>query len=99
MLDLSYIVLTDSGGIQEEAPSFGKPVLVMRETTERPEAVNAGTVKLVGSNKKTIVKTLSQLLENKTMYLKMSKAHNPYGNGDASKKIISFIKEYFNEKN
>lgn len=90
LMDLSYLILTDSGGIQEEAPSLGKPVLVMRESTERPEAIKAGTVKLIGTNQSEIVKMVNQLLENKELYKKMSKAHNPYGDGLASR-IISDI--------
>ena len=90
LMDLSYLILTDSGGIQEEAPSLGKPVLVMRESTERPEAIKAGTVKLIGTNQSEIVKMVNQLLENKELYKKMSKAHNPYGDGLASL-IISDI--------
>ena len=93
LLDNSYLVLTDSGGIQEEAPSLGKPVLVMRDTTERPEAVNAGTVKLVGTKKDIIIKEVSKLLDDKEYYKTMAYAHNPYGDGKASKKIINFIKE------
>jgi len=92
LLKKSYLVLTDSGGIQEEAPSIGKPVLVLRDTTERPEAVSAGTVKLVGSSKKNIVKHIDLLLKDKTLYKKMSHAHNPYGNGKASDKIIEHIR-------
>jgi UDP-N-acetylglucosamine 2-epimerase (non-hydrolysing) len=91
LLSKSYLVLTDSGGIQEEAPSLGKPVLVMRDTTERPEAVEAGTVILVGTNKENIVSNVSKLIENETLYKKMSYAHNPYGDGNASKKIINFL--------
>jgi UDP-N-acetylglucosamine 2-epimerase (non-hydrolysing) len=91
LMDLSYLILTDSGGIQEEAPSLGKPVLVMRDTTERPEAVEAGTVKLVGTNKKTIVAMVNQLLENKELYTKMSRAHNPYGDGNASHAICDIL--------
>ena len=83
-----YFVLTDSGGIQEEAPSLGKPVLVMRDVTERPEAVNAGTVELVGANKHQIVLKASQLLQDNKEYLRMSKAHNPYGDGEASHRIL-----------
>lgn len=82
------LILTDSGGIQEEAPSLGKPVLVMRETTERPEAVEAGTVKLVGTNVSAIVTNVSQLLTNSEEYKKMSYAHNPYGDGKASQRIV-----------
>jgi UDP-N-acetylglucosamine 2-epimerase (non-hydrolysing) len=92
LLSKSYLVLTDSGGIQEEAPSLGKPVLVMRDTTERPEAVEAGTVILVGTNKENIVSNVSKLIENETLYKKMSYAHNPYGDGNASKKIVNFLK-------
>lgn len=91
LLKHSYLVLTDSGGIQEEAPSLGKPVLVMRDTTERPEAVEAGTVEIVGSNKKKIVKRVSRLLNNKKHYQKMSRAHNPYGDGLACKRIVDVL--------
>ncbi len=91
LLDLSYLVLTDSGGIQEEAPSLGKPVLVMRDSTERPEAIDAGTVKLVGTNKSFIVSTVNNLLNDKEKYLKMSKALNPFGDGTASSKIKQFL--------
>lgn len=87
----SYIVLTDSGGIQEEAPSLGKPVLVMRDTTERPEAVEAGTVILVGSDKDKIVSETMKLLNNKDFYKKTSEIHNPYGDGMASHRIVNFI--------
>ncbi|MDW2593400.1 non-hydrolyzing UDP-N-acetylglucosamine 2-epimerase [Citrobacter braakii] len=89
LMDKSYLILTDSGGIQEEAPSLGKPVLVMRDTTERPEAVNAGTVKLVGTNKEKIIREVKELLESEISYNAMSFAHNPYGNGNASKLIVS----------
>lgn len=84
----SYLILTDSGGIQEEAPSLGKPVLVMRDTTERPEAVAAGTVKLVGTNKQTIIESVTQLLIDTIIYQKMAEAHNPYGDGTAVEQII-----------
>jgi UDP-N-acetylglucosamine 2-epimerase (non-hydrolysing) len=87
LMEKSYLVLTDSGGIQEEAPGLGKPVLVMRETTERPEAVDAGTVKLVGTNKELIFKEVTVLIENAEAYKRMSKAHNPYGDGKASFRI------------
>ncbi len=87
-----YLVLTDSGGVQEEAPGLGKPVLVMRDTTERPEAVTAGTVQLVGANKENIIKGVQDLIDDKALYKKMSKAHNPYGEGKAVGKIINFIK-------
>ncbi len=90
----SSIILTDSGGIQEEAPSLGKPVLVMRETTERPEAVSAGTVELVGTSSERIVRTVCRLLDNKDEYQRMSMAHNPYGDGSASKNIYNTIKQY-----
>ena len=88
---LSTIILTDSGGIQEEAPSLGKPVLVMRDTTERPEAVDAGTVKLVGTNKEAIISALLELLKKETEYQVMSKAHNPYGDGQACNKILNAL--------
>lgn len=91
LMRLSTVILTDSGGIQEEAPSLGKPVLVMRDTTERPEAVKAGTVKLVGTNKDVIVKSLAELLKKGEEYQKMSKAHNPYGNGSSCVKILSSL--------
>jgi UDP-N-acetylglucosamine 2-epimerase (non-hydrolysing) len=92
LMSKSYLIITDSGGIQEEAPSLGKPVLVTRDTTERPEAIEAGTVKLVGTNKDKIVKEVNILLDDKIRYDKMSKSHNPYGNGMACKKIVEFIK-------
>lgn len=88
LMNRSYLILTDSGGIQEEAPSLGKPVLVMRETTERPEAETAGTVKLVGTDVSNIVKSVYALLDDSSLYEKMSLAHNPYGDGNASQKII-----------
>ncbi|MBR4720324.1 MAG: UDP-N-acetylglucosamine 2-epimerase (non-hydrolyzing) [Clostridia bacterium] len=90
-LNRSYLILTDSGGIQEEAPSLGKPVLVMRDTTERPEGIKAGTLKLVGTNEETIYKEFKNLLENKEEYMKMSKASNPYGDGFASKRIADIL--------
>ena len=89
----SYLILTDSGGIQEEAPSLGKPVLVMRDTTERPEAVGAGTVKLVGSDQDNIIKKVQKLLNDNSEYQKMSKAHNPYGDGNASVKILKILRD------
>lgn len=91
LMEKSHIVLTDSGGIQEEAPGLGKPVVVMRDTTERPEAVKAGTVKLVGTDYDTIVKTIMQLLDNGAAYQSMSKAVNPYGDGKACKRIVHFL--------
>ncbi len=87
----SYIILTDSGGIQEEAPSLGKPVLVLRDTTERPEGIKAGTLKLVGTNEETIYQATKNLLTNNSEYEKMSKASNPYGDGHASKRIVDSI--------
>lgn len=87
----SYLILTDSGGIQEEAPSLGKPVLVMRDTTERPEAVEAGTVKLVGASKQSIVDNVKLLINETAIYQQMSEAHNPYGDGTAVQKIIKII--------
>ncbi|MEN3759933.1 non-hydrolyzing UDP-N-acetylglucosamine 2-epimerase [Aeromonas veronii] len=87
----AHIILTDSGGIQEEAPSLGKPVLVMRDTTERPEAVAAGTVKLVGTNVEKIVAGIKELLTNKKVYQSMSFSHNPYGDGCACHKILSHL--------
>ena len=92
LMENSYIVLTDSGGIQEEAPGLGKPVLVMRDTTERPEALSAGTVKLVGTDYLKIVNEMSLLLDDESEYRKMSLAINPYGDGKACKRIISFFK-------
>jgi UDP-N-acetylglucosamine 2-epimerase (non-hydrolysing) len=93
LMDKAYMIITDSGGVQEEAPSLGKPVLVMRETTERPEAVDAGIVKLVGTNKEKIIKEVQNLIDNKQEYEKMNKAHNPYGDGKACEKIVEFLKE------
>jgi UDP-N-acetylglucosamine 2-epimerase (non-hydrolysing) len=93
LLKHCHIVLTDSGGIQEEAPSLGKPVLVMREVTERPEAVNAGTVILVGAHCERIVNHVSELIENEDTYKTMSRAHNPYGDGKACERIIDVLKE------
>jgi UDP-N-acetylglucosamine 2-epimerase (non-hydrolysing) len=87
----SYLILTDSGGIQEEAPSLGKPVLVMRDTTERPEGIDAGTLKLVGTNEETIYNSFKLLLEDEEEYIRMSRAYNPYGDGFASKRITEFI--------
>jgi UDP-N-acetylglucosamine 2-epimerase (non-hydrolysing) len=87
----SYLIITDSGGIQEEAPSLGKPVLVMRDTTERPEGISAGTLKLVGTNEEVIYKAFKTLLEDQSAYNKMSKASNPYGDGLASKRIADIL--------
>ncbi|MCP3697569.1 MAG: UDP-N-acetylglucosamine 2-epimerase (non-hydrolyzing) [Aliivibrio sp.] len=95
LMNQAHIILTDSGGIQEEAPSLGKPVLVMRDTTERPEAVEAGTVKLVGTNKQAIIDAVENLLTNQADYENMSRAHNPYGDGQACDRIIDSIKQHF----
>ncbi|SFZ97909.1 UDP-N-acetylglucosamine 2-epimerase [hydrothermal vent metagenome] len=97
LMNKSYLIITDSGGVQEEAPSLGKPVLVMRDTTERPEAVEAGTVLLVGTDKNKIVNNTQELLDNSTLYDAMTKLHNPYGEGNACEKIVKFIKEKSNE--
>ncbi len=93
LMKQAYLILSDSGGIQEEAPTLGKPVLVMRDTTERPEAIKAGTVLLVGTDKNNIIEQCFRLLDNKANYDKMSCTHNPYGNGTASLKIISQLKK------
>ncbi len=92
LMDKSYFIITDSGGVQEEAPSLGKPVLVMRDTTERPEALEAGTVKLVGTNKDKIIQEAQKLLHVKEEFEKMSKAHNPYGDGKACERVIEFLR-------
>ncbi len=93
LMNRSKIIITDSGGVQEEAPSLGKPVLVMRDTTERPEAVEVGTVLLVGTNENLIVEKALELLNDKEAFEKMSKLHNPYGDGKACQRIVNFIKE------
>ncbi len=90
-LSRSYLILTDSGGIQEEAPSLGKPVLVMRDTTERPEGIKAGTLRLVGTDEEVIYQNFKQLLENKEEYEKMSTASNPYGDGFACRRIADIL--------
>ena len=92
LMDKSYLIITDSGGVQEEAPSLGKPVLVMRDTTERPEAVEAGTVTLVGTNKEKIVSETNKLLNDNNAYIAMSKLHNPYGDGKACSRIVEHIR-------
>jgi len=92
LMSCSYLILTDSGGIQEEAPSLGKPVLVMRDTTERPEALQAGTVKLVGTDKDLIVLWVQRLLDDNNEYTKMSIAYNPYGDGKSCDRIVNFLK-------
>ena len=91
LLRKSYLVITDSGGVQEEAPSLGKPVLVLRETTERPEAVAAGTVRLVGTDPDAIVARATELLSDGAIYRKMSQAHNPYGDGQAAERVIRIL--------
>jgi UDP-N-acetylglucosamine 2-epimerase (non-hydrolysing) len=98
LMEKAYLIITDSGGVQEEAPSLGKPVLVMRETTERPEAVEIGTVKLVGTDKNKIVEEAQELLTNRAAYKKMSLLHNPYGDGLASERILNFMKSSHNEE-
>jgi UDP-N-acetylglucosamine 2-epimerase (non-hydrolysing) len=97
MLERAAVILTDSGGIQEEAPSLGKPVLVMRETTERPEAVHAGTVRLVGTDLQKIVDEMSRLLSDASAYDQMARAHNPYGDGQATGRIIAACRQASNE--
>ena len=96
LMSKAYLILTDSGGIQEEAPSLGKPVLVMRETTERPEAVAAGTVILVGASRDKIINYVTTLLDDSTVYNTMSRAHNPYGDGNAAKRILDILDHYIN---
>jgi UDP-N-acetylglucosamine 2-epimerase (non-hydrolysing) len=91
LMNKSYLIITDSGGVQEEAPSLGKPVLVMRDTTERPEAVDVGTVILVGTDPQKIISEATALLSNKEKYSQMSTLHNPYGDGLACKRIVEFI--------
>jgi UDP-N-acetylglucosamine 2-epimerase (non-hydrolysing) len=95
LMSLAKLIITDSGGVQEEAPSLGKPVLVMRDTTERPEAVEAGTVELVGTSLVGIVSATSELLDNQSVYDNMAKAHNPYGDGKACDRIIHFMKKCY----
>jgi len=94
----SWVILTDSGGVQEEAPSLGKPVLVMRDTTERPEAVEAGTVRLVGANRATITQAVTELWTQASIYQAMSEANNPYGDGLASQRIIDFLESIGGDK-
>lgn len=97
LLNKSYLILTDSGGIQEEAPSLGKPVIVLRDTTERPEGIAAGTLKLAGTNEQVIYELIDELLTDKLEYERMSKASNPYGDGQASKRIVDAIIEKFSK--
>jgi len=91
LMSRAHLILTDSGGIQEEAPSLGKPVLVMRDTTERPEAVTAGTVRLVGTDIIRIIDEINRLLDDEDAYRSMSRAHNPYGDGQACQRIINTL--------
>jgi UDP-N-acetylglucosamine 2-epimerase (non-hydrolysing) len=93
LMNRSYLIITDSGGVQEEAPSLGKPVLVMRETTERPEAVEAGTVLLVGTNKERLILETTKLLTDVNAYKTMAMAHNPYGDGKSSERIVKILKK------
>ena len=93
----SYFIMSDSGGVQEEAPSLGKPVLVLRDTTERPEGVKAGTLKLVGTDPGVVKTTMTELLTNESLYLQMANARNPYGDGRASERIVQAIKHYFGQ--
>ena len=95
LLRRAYLVLTDSGGIQEEAPSLGKPVVVLRDTTERPEGIAAGTLKLAGTEEETIFRIVDELLCNQAEYQRMSRASNPYGDGYASKRIVDAILDHF----
>jgi UDP-N-acetylglucosamine 2-epimerase (non-hydrolysing) len=95
LMNHSFLVLTDSGGLQEEAPALGKPVLVLRDTTERPEAVAAGTVKLVGTNREMVYETTRELLKNQTAYARMAQASNPYGDGQAARRTVLAIRRHF----
>jgi UDP-N-acetylglucosamine 2-epimerase (non-hydrolysing) len=90
-MNRAHLIITDSGGVQEEAPSLGKPVLVMRGTTERPEAVSAGTVRLVGTDRERIVSETERLLTDEAEYQRMSHAHNPYGDGHAAERIVEIL--------
>ena len=96
-MQMSYFIITDSGGIQEEAPSLGKPVLVMRDTTERPEAVEAGTAVIVGTEVKKIVSFAQKLLDDKNLYNKIKQIHNPYGSGNTSKIIADILEKKINK--
>ena len=98
LMSKSYLILTDSGGVQEEAPSLNKPVLVMRNTTERPEGIEAGCLKLVGTDKEKIIKEVEKLLNDENEYKKMSKCNNPYGDGKASERIVEFLKDVYETK-
>jgi UDP-N-acetylglucosamine 2-epimerase (non-hydrolysing) len=94
-MSITYLIITDSGGVQEEGPHFGIPILVLRKVTERPEAVKYGTVKLVGLDEETIYRTAKRLIDNKIAYKKMASAINPYGDGLSSKRTVQIIKNYF----
>ncbi len=96
-MNCAYLILTDSGGIQEEAPSLGKPVLVMRKTTERREGIEAGTAKLVGTDRSKIFTEAMNLLNNKTLYQKMARAVNPYGDGKAAERIVSILQKILSD--
>ncbi len=97
-MERAYLIMSDSGGVQEEAPSLGKPVLVLRDTTERPEGIEAGTLKLVGTHTEDVYNETKKLLTDKAAYDKMSKAKNPYGDGFASKYIVDAIERNLNER-
>ena len=97
-MERAYLIMSDSGGVQEEAPSLGKPVLVLRDTTERPEGIEAGTLKLVGTHAEDVYNETKKLLTDKAAYDKMSKAKNPYGDGFASKYIVDAIERNLNER-
>ncbi|MBR5439980.1 MAG: UDP-N-acetylglucosamine 2-epimerase, partial [Prevotella sp.] len=96
LMKSSHIILSDSGGIQEEAPSLGKPVLVMREVTERPEALEAGTIRLVGTNRQLIIDEASKFLDDEEYYLANQRIANPFGDGHACQRIYEFIMKFFN---
>ncbi len=98
LMNICYLILTDSGGVQEEAPSLGKPVLVMRDKTERPEAVESGVVRLVGTSSEAIVRATEELIHNKSLYNLMSQAQNPYGDGRASQRIVGILSNYAMQK-
>ena len=97
LMKASYLIMTDSGGIQEEAPALGKPVIVLRDTTERPEGIEAGTLKLAGTEEETIFQLVDELLSAEKEYQRMSKASNPYGDGHASERIADAIIAHFNK--
>ena len=97
LMNRAYFILTDSGGVQEEAPSLGKPVLVMRDTTERPEGIEAGVVKLVGNSTATIIREVKKIIENENEYNKMAQSKNPYGDGQSAKRICKVLSTYHQE--